>query len=174
MIDTFFDRTYNEEFNKIPLAFRFSSGTKKIFLGLIAIWVVIDIFLGSINANNYGLTKVMDGRGLAIRTDFSSWAVFIIANCILVLILTWAVIGTAFERIAFKRASKLDRLHKDWESERLAKQVMRIKQGGWDYEEEHKLRYEVPTQCKACTCPKCGLPLTSGETLCELCRAEME
>ena len=125
MIDTFFDRTYNEEFNKIPLAFRFSSGTKKIFLGLIAIWVVIDIFLGSINTNNYGLTKVMDGRGLAIRTDFSSWTVFIIANCILVLILTWAVIGTAFERIAFKRASKLDRLHKDWESERLAKQVMR-------------------------------------------------
>ncbi|MCR5201427.1 MAG: hypothetical protein K6C38_09970 [Saccharofermentans sp.] len=56
----------------------------------------------------------------------------------------------------------------------MAKQVMRIKQGGWDYEEEHKLRYKVSTQCKVCTCPKCGLPLTSGETLCELCRAEME
>ena len=173
MIDTFFDRTYNEEFNKIPLAFRFSAGTKKIFLGLIAIWVVIDIFLGSINANSYGLTKVMDGRGLAIRTDFSSWTVFIIANCILVLILTWAVIGTAFERIAFKRASKLDRLHKDWEQERIAKEVMRIKQSGWDYEEENKLRYEASTQRKSCTCPKCGLPLTSGETLCELCRLDL-
>ena len=160
MIDTFFDRTYNEEFNKIPLAFRFSSGTKKIFLGLIAIWVVIDIFLGSINTNNYGLTKVMDGRGLAIRTDFSSWTVFIIANCILVLILTWAVIGTAFERIAFKRASKLDRLHKDWMHERTQREIRCIK-------------YDVLANA-TCRCPKCGLPTANGEYLCTLCRSEQE
>lgn len=88
---------------------------------------------------------------------------------ILVAILTWGVIGTAFEKMAFKRAARLDRLHKDWVNDQIEKEIRNIRNSDWDYEQEF-------TQKTASTCirycPRCGLPLEDGEDLCELCRAE--
>lgn len=159
MIDGYFDQVYDEEFNKIPFVFRFSRGTKRIFIALIIMWAVIDFFLGSV-AKSPAVTQIVAGRGIPVRTDFSSWVIFIIANCILVVILSWGVIGTVFERLAFKKASKLDRLHKDWMHERAQREIRKIK-------------YDVLANA-TCHCPKCGLPVASGEYLCELCRSEQE
>ncbi|MCR5049190.1 MAG: hypothetical protein K6A37_09565 [Saccharofermentans sp.] len=145
MIDTFFEKTYNEEFNKIPCAFRFTRSMRTTFFALIVLWAIIDISLSG---------PAIKGSAITHASNYSSWTVFIIANLVLVAILTWGVIGTAFEKMAFKRASRLDRLHKDW-----------------DYEQEF-------TQKTASTgiryCPRCGLPLEDGEDLCGLCRAEKQ
>ena len=171
MIDTFFEKTYNEEFNKIPAAFRFTKRLRTIFYGLILLWIAIDIPLCGPAIHGSGTTQIMDGRGVPIRTDFSSWTVFIIANLILVFILSWGVIGTAFERMAFKRASRLDRLHKDWVHDKVRNNVLNIRTGCWNQDSD----LTDNTSCSAIRyCPRCGLPLEDGEDLCELCKAELK
>ena len=97
--------------------------------------------------------------------------VFTLANLVLVLILSWGVIGTAFERMAFKRASRLDRLHKEWVHDQVRKDVLNIRTGSGIFESDYSdntsgsvIRY----------CPRCGLPLEDGDDLCELCKAELK
>ena len=162
MIDTFFEKTYNEEFNKIPCAFRFTRSMRTTFFALIVLWAIIDISLSG---------PAIKGSAITHASNYSSWTVFIIANLVLVAILTWGVIGTAFEKMAFKRASRLDRLHKDWVNDQIEKEIRNIRNSDWDYEQEF-------TQKTASTdiryCPRCGLPLEDGEDLCELCRAEKQ
>ena len=171
MIDTFFEKTYNEEFNKIPAAFRFTKSMKTTFFALIVLWIIIDVSLSGPAMHGSGVTQMINGRGVAFRTDYSSWTIFIIANLILVAILTWGVIGTAFEKMAFKRASRLDRLHKDWVHDQIEKNVLSMRTGGWDYESEFT---QNTSDTAIRYCPRCGLPLEEGEDLCELCKAEMK
>lgn len=173
MIDTFFEKTYNEEFNKIPAAFRFTKSMKTTFFALIVLWIIIDVSLSGPAMHGSGMTQMINGRGVAFRTDYSSWTIFIIANLILVAILSWAVIGTAFEKKAFKRASRLDRLHKDWVHDQIEKDVLSFRTGGWDYESEFTQSQDTSVAAIR-YCPRCGLPLEDGEDLCELCKAELK
>ena len=123
---------FEDEFNKIPLLFRFTALKKKILKWFAIIWLALDVIFGIyfcfIRERDPSKTVTLDAyRSTAINTDLTAIFVAVIFNVILVVVLLWIVIGLFFEKRAFVKAGKIAAKHEEWERERNERERQRIR-----------------------------------------------
>ena len=172
MADSYFQKTYEEECSKIPFLFRFTRTKVIVLITLLIIWAVADISLiAFVKQDSYDAAQIVEGRGLAVRTNFDSWAVFTGFNILLVPILLWPVMGLYHDRKAFKHASKLTAMHSEWERQQIRKERTNIRKeaaAARDGELAKKL------EKKAEFCPACGLLIMPEDGYCRTCGTSLE
>ncbi|MBO4637117.1 MAG: hypothetical protein J5685_08235 [Clostridiales bacterium] len=152
---------------KIPFLFRFTRTKVIVLITLLIIWLVTDICLGVyIKQDSYDAMTVIEGRGMAVRTNFDSWAVFTAANIALVPILLWPVVGIWLDRKAFRQASKLTALHSDWERMQNRKEASQIREEVTKTTEANLMK---KLENKAEFCPVCGLLILPEDGYCRTC-----
>ncbi len=123
---------FEDEFNKIPLLFRFTALKKKILKWFAIIWLALDVIFGIyfcfIRERDPAKNVTLDAyRSIPINTDLTHILVATIFNVILAVVLLWIVIGLAFERRAFVKAGKIAAKHEEWERERNERERQRIR-----------------------------------------------
>ena len=108
--DEIFQELFEEQYQKIPIIFRFS---KKLFkVALIILGVLILLAMGLIGAfygtGQYETMETLPGHEFGFNNyNYSYLIAFIITMCIVVIIALWIVIGELFQKRAFAKASRL-------------------------------------------------------------------
>ena len=168
MIDTFFEKTLEEEFDKIPSFFRFRKAKRIVFVCVAAVLLLASIRFFQLMLDYNSFTTTAEEKATTMGVIFGSWGPFVITNTLLGILILWALVGTYYERRAFNKATTYDRLHKDWVAEQLQKDIRNARDGVFTAPLTRKAK--VQPIITSGYCPKCGLPTDSGEVLCELCR----
>lgn len=108
--DQVFTELFEEQFDKIPVIFRFNRKTSKIMIGVIVVFIIgASIFLNLFHdSGEYVQIPSASGYMAGFNVYNNNYMVgMIICLAVVVILSAWLAIGGYLERRAFKKATRL-------------------------------------------------------------------